>query len=121
VNYEVIRSRGEARKEEVANLYKVVNRHYHDAQAALQPLMQYLEDIRKTLSTDLTTAGLGSVKNFVSNAQENAGKVDTALAKLNTVLGEASASISTTAAQTATVQATNQQPTVAAGQGASKP
>src|SRR2546421_3323197 len=113
LNYDVIRTRGEARKEEVANLFKVVNRHYHDAQAALQPLVEYLQDIRRTLGADLTTPGLDSVKNFVSNAQENAGKVETALTKLSTVLTEASTSMSSAAVQAAAVEGTNQQATAA--------
>jgi hypothetical protein len=113
LNYEVIRSRGEARKEEVAGLFKVVNRHYHDAQAALQPLVDYLEDIRKTLSADLTAPGLESVKGFVANAQENGSKVNAALSKLSTVLTDASTSMSSAPSQIASTESTNQQATAA--------
>src|SRR5262249_38143244 len=90
VNYEVIRTQASARKVEVTKNFDDVNQHYKEAQAALHPLMDYLQDIRKTLSTDLTIGGLQSAKNLLTNAQENTTKVQAALAKVSKDLATAS-------------------------------
>ena len=70
------------------------------------PLMDYLEDIRKSLGADLTVGGLQSVKGFLSNAQENAAKVQTALGKVSTQLASAETSFSSVL-QTAKADGTN--------------
>jgi len=67
-----------------------VNRRYTEARAATQPLISYLVDIRKALSNDLTTGGLEAVKPIVQNAEENATKVRTALARLTNELNDSS-------------------------------
>ena len=45
------------------------------AQDALKPVVVYLEDIRKTLSTDLTAAGLQSVREPAKIAADNTAKI----------------------------------------------
>ena len=72
MNYEAIRTRSQARRTEVANQFESVNRHYHEAQAALGPLVDYLYDIRKALGADLTVGGLESIKEIVNNANARA-------------------------------------------------
>jgi uncharacterized membrane-anchored protein YhcB (DUF1043 family) len=94
MNYEVIRTRSQARKTEVSNHFDQVHRQYHEAQTALYPLLDYLQDIRTALSADLTPGGLEAVKPIVNNANENADKVRTALAKLSNDLAVASTRMS---------------------------
>ena len=106
VNYEVIRNQGQARRAEVKKTFEEVNQQFHEAQSALMPLMDYLEDIRKSLGADLTVGGLQSVKGFLSNAQENAAKVQTALGKVSTQLASAETSFSSVL-QTAKADGTN--------------
>jgi len=109
MNYEAIRLRSEARKNEVSAHFETVNRRYNEARAAMQPLVDYLKDIRTALSTDLTPAGLESVKPILSNAEENAGKVQVALGRLTNELNNSSTRISSVAWQTAT-PGTNEPP-----------
>jgi len=111
VNYEVIRNQGESRRSEVKKNFDEVNHQYREAQSALLPLIDYLQDVRKTLSADLTVGGLQSVKGFLTNAQENSAKVQAALAKVSSALASSGASLSTSS-QTAKVEGTNAPPPV---------
>lgn len=119
VKYDVIRNQGEARRTEVKKNFDDVESQYHEAQSALLPLIDYLQDVRKTLSADLTLGGLQSAKPFLANAQENATKVQTALAKVSTQLASSGASLSTVL-QTAKVENTASPPPVSPHQQASE-
>src|SRR5262249_50655745 len=48
MSYEAVRNQGRARKAEVVKNFDDVNHHYHEALAGMQPLVDYLKDIRKT-------------------------------------------------------------------------
>lgn len=106
VKYEVIRNQGEARKAEVKKNIDELNHQYLEAQSVLLPLIDYLQDIRKTLTADLTLGGLQSVKGLLSNAEENSAKVQASLAKVSSALAASGASLSTVM-QTAKAKGTN--------------
>jgi len=82
INYEAVRLRSQARRAEVATQFDSVTSRYRETQSALLPLLDYLVDIRRALSTDLTLNGLESIKGVVENANGNATKIQTALGKL---------------------------------------
>lgn len=100
IDYQHIRDLSEARRAEVTNRVAAVNRRYQESQAAVQPLISYLLDIRKALSTDLTPGGLESLKGIVQNATDNVGKVQTALEALTSELTNSSARMTSVAYQT---------------------
>ena len=99
ITYEAIRTRSEARREEVAQRFDTVDQSFHEAQTVVQPVIDYFEDIRRALSADLTMGGLASVKDIVANADANTGKVQTALGKLTNDLAAACSETSTFATQ----------------------
>jgi len=101
MNYEAIRTRSEARKAEVTGQFDSVYGRYHETQAAVRPLVDYLADIRKALKTDLTLNGLEAMKSAVTNANANAAKVQTALAKLAPDLSASGTQMSSVTVQTA--------------------
>jgi hypothetical protein len=71
----------ETRKAEVSHQFDAANRGYEEAQHNLQPLIAYLQDIRKALSTDLTRDGLAAIKPPVGQANERTQRVQAALAQ----------------------------------------
>ena len=73
----------------------------NEVQGVVQPLIGYLQDIRRALNADLTSGGLESVKSIATNANENAGKVQTALKQLASDLTLSSARVSSIVAQNA--------------------
>lgn len=79
IDYQHIRELGQARKAQVTNDIAAINRRYAESQAAVQPLISYLQDIRKALSADLTPGGRASMKAVVQNANDNVVKVQKAL------------------------------------------
>jgi len=94
INFGIIREHSEARRAEVTNKFYSVNSRYLDAQAVVWPLINYFRDIRTALSVDLTSAGLESVKSIVSNAEQNARKVQLALEQLTNELNASGAQLS---------------------------
>ena len=106
IEYQHVRDLSQNRKTEVANQFGTVRRRYEESQAAVQPLIAYLEDIRKALGTDLTPAGIESLKEVSQNADTNAAKVQTALTALTTALQESGATMSSLAFQHTNSQAT---------------
>jgi len=82
MSFEAVRARSQERRTEVATDFDSVNRRYRETQTTVQPLLDYFQDIRKALGTDLTPAGLEAMKGSVSNVNSNAAKVQTALTKL---------------------------------------
>lgn len=101
IHYGIVRERSEARKMEVTNQLHAVNVRYQELQAVVWPLITYFNDIRSALRADLTAAGLESVKGIVSNADQNARKVQTALAKLADELTASGTSLSSVGGRTA--------------------
>jgi len=82
MNYEAVRARSQERKAEVTSNFDSVYRRYRETQATIQPLLDYFQDIRKALATDLTFGGIEAMKPTVSTVNENSSKVQTALARL---------------------------------------
>jgi len=99
MNYEYIRTNSLARKQEVTASFDAVSRRCNEAKAAVDPLIVYLQDIRRALSTDLTPGGLEAVKGIANHADDTTGKVRTALANLSTELSNSSARLSATVPQ----------------------
>jgi len=110
MSYEPIRNQGRTRKAEVTKTFDDVTHRYHEAQASLPPLLDYLRDIRKSLRSELTPGGLASVKNLVANAQDKADNSQKALAKVAADLTTLSKSMSSSVAPPAAVAGTNQPP-----------
>lgn len=91
ITFEHVRERSEARRQEVNNQLARVQQRYDEVQSVVDPMINYLQDIRTALAADLTGEGLRNVKSLVANASSNAMKVQTALANLQSdllVLGE---------------------------------
>ena len=82
MNYDAIRDRSAARKDEVNGQYQDIRRRYYDTREVVLPLLAYFEDIRKALSADLTAGGLEAVRDVAANAAQNARKVSTAVGQL---------------------------------------
>ena len=99
INDEDLRKRSEARKVEVSNEYQTTRRHYQETQDALAPLVDYLLDLRKALSADLTMAGLQAAKPPFNNASERAAKVQRQLTQSAAELDTLGAKMSSFAAQ----------------------
>jgi len=107
MNYEAVRNISEARKAEVSTRFDAVNKRYEEARTAMDPVLSYLNDIRKALAVDLTTGGLTSVRPLVQNAEANSAKVQTALARLTTELNNSSSQLASVSFQTPGVVGTN--------------
>jgi len=84
MNYEAIRNHAEERRAAVSNEVITITRQYQESREALLPLLAYLEDIRKTLTSDLTMDGLASVQDIVSKTRIATDKVQANLAELTT-------------------------------------
>jgi len=100
MDYERVRDVSQARRNEVARSYDSVHKRYQETQEVVEPLIGYLQDIRRALDADLTPGGLESVRGLVSNAEQNAGKVQTALAALTAALNNSSTKLSPVIVQT---------------------
>ncbi len=94
IEYEHIRNVSLDRRTEVSNRFSVIDQRYQQSQAVVQPLVSYLMDIRRALSTDLTAEGLTAIKPIAANAEQNSAKVQTALAALNNELADSSSRLS---------------------------
>ena len=101
MTYEYVRKSSETRRVEVGQDLDAINQRYEESANVVGPLIAYLEDIRRALSTDLTPGGLAAVKGIVTNAQENAGKVQAVLASLSTDLTSSGVKLSSMAMQPA--------------------
>jgi Protein of unknown function (DUF2959) len=100
INYGAVREQSVSRKNQVETEFNTVNRRYRETQAVLQPLIVYLEDIRTALKNDLTAGGIASVREVTANAENNARKVQTALAQVADDLAISGARMSSVAQQT---------------------
>jgi len=99
IDYGHIHEISEARRTSVTNSLDAIRRRYQESQAAVQPLISYLLDIRRALSADLTMGGLEALKGVAKNANDNVAKVQTALDALTTELTTSSAGLSSVAYQ----------------------
>jgi hypothetical protein len=106
IEYAHVRELSQKRKTDVANDIEALQQRYKESQAVVQPLIAYLEDIRKALGADLTPAGIESMKGVVENADANASKVQTALGALTTAMNDSGAKMSSLAFQHTNAQAT---------------
>jgi len=112
MNYEVVRARSQARKDEVTKYFDSVDKRYREAQDAMGPLLSYLYDVRKALDTDLTQRGVESIKPIAIKARENADKVQLALGRLTTELTDSGTRMSSVVYENASLAptGTNQPP-----------
>jgi hypothetical protein len=94
IKFDAVRDQSVSRKTQVSNEFNTVDQRYRENQAVMEPLISYLRDIRTALSTDLTAGGIQSVKQLTDNAQQNARKVQTALARLSDELSASGARMS---------------------------
>ena len=89
-----VRSRNEARRGDVINQFNAALKQYTEAQGALGSLVDYLQDIRRALSTDLTAGGVEAVKPLVSTGSANASKVQSGLTQSRANLSALSTAMS---------------------------
>ncbi|MCX6937367.1 MAG: DUF2959 family protein [Verrucomicrobia bacterium] len=82
INNEDIRSRSTERKSEVSERFSRVRVSYLRAKNAFTPLMSNLKDIRTALATDLTGAGLASIRSTANQAKGDAGPLRDSLGAL---------------------------------------
>lgn len=94
MEFEHVRDLSQERRTTVSNGLDKVAKRYENSQTVVQPLISYLTDIRRALSSDLTPAGLEAIKPVVTNADNSALKVQTALAALTTELTDSGARLS---------------------------
>jgi len=94
MKFDAVRDQSVSRKTQVSNEFNTVDQRYRENQAVMGPLISYLRDIRTALSTDLTAGGIQSVKPLADNAQQNARKVQGALAHLSDELSASGARMS---------------------------
>ena len=99
ISYEAVRDQSASRKAQVADELGNVNRRYHENQAVVEPLISYLEDIRRALSVDLTAGGVASVRGLAENANQNAQKVQLALGRISEDYVASAGRMSTVVAQ----------------------
>ncbi|HXT09965.1 MAG TPA: DUF2959 family protein [Candidatus Angelobacter sp.] len=104
IKYEAVRDQSVSRKTQVSSEFNTVNQRYRENQAVIEPLISYLQDIRTALSTDLTMGGIQSVKNLADNAEQNARKVQEALARLSDELAVSGERMSSMTPQTESAQ-----------------
>ena len=86
-----IRKSSQARKAEVSSQFDSVSHQYDEAQDQLASLIHYLQDIRKSLSTDLTRQGLAATQPSARQAGERARQVQNALTQSAAALDTLSA------------------------------
>jgi hypothetical protein len=97
INYDIIRERTLARREEVASQFESVDRRSQEADAVVRPLIDYLRDLQIALGADLTERGLAAVKDIEAHAADNVAKVRSALEKLSAQLMDSGTSLSSVA------------------------
>lgn len=94
IQFGIVREQSERRRAAVTDQFHALNERYVEAQGVVRPLISYLNDIRIALSVDLTPGGIEAVKGIVENANQNAQKVQTALATLTGELTESGTAMS---------------------------
>jgi hypothetical protein len=82
IKNEDIRNRSAARQKEVSDELMNVKRSYAETEIAFQPFMSDLRDIQKYLGTDLTPAGVASMKDVAAKANTTGATLKAAVDKL---------------------------------------
>lgn len=82
IQTEDIRSRSAARRTEVMQGFERVQANYQNSSVTLAPFLARLGDIRTALSTDLTPAGLDSIRGSVGSAKMEGESVKQSLRSL---------------------------------------
>jgi outer membrane murein-binding lipoprotein Lpp len=95
IQNEDIRSRSADRKNVVAGRFDKVRISYVKTKAAFVPFMSDLKDIRTALATDLTVAGVASIKSTANTAQHNVTPLRESMTELETDFKALGVSIST--------------------------
>ena len=95
---EDIRSRSEVRRNEVAKRFAAISQQYADARTAFQPFMSDLHDVQKSLSTDLTSGGLASIKDTAAKSTRDAVPLKETLTRLSEQFKDLSKAMSPTTA-----------------------
>jgi hypothetical protein len=88
IKSEDIKSRSAERKAAVQKEFLDIKRSYTEAQMAFQPFMGQLKDVQTALGTDLTTAGVASVKSTVEKANATGAQLKTSMDQLATQFKE---------------------------------
>jgi hypothetical protein len=82
IKNEDIKSRSQARMDEVKKQLTSVKAHYAEAANAFRPFIGELQDIQKYLSIDLTTGGIDSLQKTVAKVNTDAGPLKEAILKV---------------------------------------
>jgi hypothetical protein len=94
IKNEDIRARSEARQTEVKQHFKDVSDLYQQAKAEFMPFMSNLNDIHTALGSDLTPAGLNSVRDVVSRATSEGNTLQNTIQELAAKFKTLGASVS---------------------------
>jgi len=111
IKNEEIRTRGEARRAEVTNAFANVKREYAQSEDGFQPLLSDLRDIQRYLGTDLTPAGVASMKNTAAKANNDANKLNESLSNLTAEFNKLGVSMSSVAPTPPENSTTTEKPT----------
>jgi hypothetical protein len=82
IQNEDIRNRSAARQKEVSDALMGVKRSYAETETAFKPCMSDLHDIQKYLGTDLTPAGVASMKDVAAKANATGATLKESVGKL---------------------------------------
>ena len=96
IRNEDIRSRSAERRQTMAARFEEVRISYEKVKTELTLFVSNLKDIRTVLATDLTTDGLGSLKDTAEDSGERAKQLEKTLGHLEVEFRDLSASMSTT-------------------------
>jgi hypothetical protein len=80
---EDIRSRSEARRNQVAARFASISQQYDAARIDFQPYLSDLHDVQKSLSTDLTSGGLSAITEIAAKTTRDAAPLKETLARLS--------------------------------------
>lgn len=82
IQNEDIRSRSQARQQEVAARFQQIAASYAEAKTAFQPFMSDLRDLQRFLATDLTPGGIASAKKIAAKVNQDAVPLRASMTKL---------------------------------------
>jgi chromosome segregation ATPase len=82
IKNEDIKNRSAARKEEMMKRFSDIKMNYTQASESFKPFMSDLKDIQTALATDLTPAGVSSIKGAAQKANKDAMPLKDTLNKL---------------------------------------
>lgn len=112
IQSEDIRSRSASRKTEVMQGFERVQANYQNSSVALAPFITRLADIRTALGTDLTPAGLESIRGSVAAAKTEGATVQESMRNLSADFKNLGVSLSPAVQPQAEPQTQPEQPPV---------